>query len=528
MTGLEALAGLLAPHLTTQLLQSGLLPVELPPCFTTRALVPVDNVASGKSLWSAPAVHNLYTAGGKRRVLRTPNPSAYAEISRTIADHWNEIYEHTQASPFGLTKPSIDPTEKRSISRSHTFGERETETWRRARSGAFTVIADIANFYASIYTHSISWALMGKSAAKAHLGKHHGSKHFSETLDTQLRVGQDGQSVGIPIGPDSSLVAAEIVLSAIDQAVVDAHPSLRTNGVRYMDDFLFFTTSRGEAEDVLLTLERELASYGLALNTTKTKIVDGPVVGSAEWARQLRTLQLRDARRGAFINDVRDLVATAIDILSRDSTCGAISYALQRIARHPESQNNSTEVLEAMLPALLVDPSCALRFSRFIAQIQDNRISLSSELVAQIEETLVLLVERFAPLEHGNVVAWCLWIAARLKIELRECALDAVTNMDDCFAKALMARTHAGKAEWAMDSFKVDNEGLTRSADWPLLVESAALRADKLSTEKHGPVALLCNNSEPLCDINYGTFIECRAPTTGGQYPGLGGTVTMH
>lgn len=221
MTGLEALAGLLAPHLTTQLLQSGLLPVELPPCFTTCARAG-RQCGKREIVVVCPGSSQPLHRRGKRRVLRTPNPSAYAEISRTIADHWNEIYEHTQASPFGLTKPSIDPTEKRSISRSHTFGERETETWRRARSGAFTVIADIANFYASIYTHSISWALMGKSAAKAHLGKHHGSKHFSETLDTQLRVGQDGQSVGIPIGPDSSLVAAEIVLSAIDQAVVDA------------------------------------------------------------------------------------------------------------------------------------------------------------------------------------------------------------------------------------------------------------------------------------------------------------------
>jgi hypothetical protein len=46
----------------------------------------------------------------------------------------------------------------------------------------------------------------------------------------------DGQTHGIPIGPDTSLVVAEILLSSVDQSMLNAHPDL-ISGFRYVDDY---------------------------------------------------------------------------------------------------------------------------------------------------------------------------------------------------------------------------------------------------------------------------------------------------
>src|SRR6185312_11663464 len=65
----------------------------------------------------------------------------------------------------------------------------------------FVVRADVTRFYQSIYTHSVSWALHGKETAKKKM-KDKGL--VGNVLDEVLRSGQDGQTIGIPTGPDTS------------------------------------------------------------------------------------------------------------------------------------------------------------------------------------------------------------------------------------------------------------------------------------------------------------------------------------
>lgn len=79
--------------------------------------------------------------------------------------------------------------------------------------GRFLVRADISRFYQSIYTHSVPWALHGKAFAK----RYRRARNVGNQLDQLLRSCQDEQTNGIPIGPDSSLLVAEIILSAIDE-----------------------------------------------------------------------------------------------------------------------------------------------------------------------------------------------------------------------------------------------------------------------------------------------------------------------
>jgi hypothetical protein len=68
---------------------------------------------------------------------------------------------------------------------------------------------DINLFYPSVYAHTMPWAIHGKATAKVNRA----NKLLGNLLDSLVRCGQDQQTIGIPIGPDTSLLLAEILLN---------------------------------------------------------------------------------------------------------------------------------------------------------------------------------------------------------------------------------------------------------------------------------------------------------------------------
>ena len=101
---------------------------------------------------------------------------------------------------------------------------------------------DISRFYHSIYTHSIAWALHGKAQAKANRSR----SLYGNALDEDVRKTRDGQTMGVPIGPDTSRIISEIVAAAID---LDLQQRLgEVVGVRWVDDYFLYFKSRGDLQ----------------------------------------------------------------------------------------------------------------------------------------------------------------------------------------------------------------------------------------------------------------------------------------
>jgi hypothetical protein len=99
----------------------------------------------------------------------------------------------------------------------------------------YLLYADTSRYYTTIYTHSISWALHGKSVAKE---RRHDKSLLGNQLDELVRATQDSQSVGIPIGPDTSLIISEIIGTAIDLELRErlSAANIKMQGHRYLDD----------------------------------------------------------------------------------------------------------------------------------------------------------------------------------------------------------------------------------------------------------------------------------------------------
>jgi retron-type reverse transcriptase len=136
----------------------------------------------------------------------------------------------------------------------------------------FIVRADITNFYNSIYTHSIGWALHGREEAFA-------DKKFKLTgnkVDKLIQYANEAKTNGIPVGSALSDLIAEIILASVDRKVSLKLKKIDFVGARFKDDYRILCNNEDEAKQILKVLSDELVAFNLLLNENKTKILTLP------------------------------------------------------------------------------------------------------------------------------------------------------------------------------------------------------------------------------------------------------------
>jgi hypothetical protein len=180
------------------------------------------------------------------------------------------------------------------------------------------VKADIKNFYPSIYTHSIAWALHGKAFIRKPVNLHSYS-HLGNRLDRLFQNANDGCTNGIPIGPVVSDVIAEIIASAVDRLLTKmlASEAIDYEAVRFKDDYRILVKSEADAKVVIKSLQAALKEYNLELNDEKTKIATLPDGLFREWVSKYHAAYPKRLRAFSW-KQFRELYLAVINI---DRTC---------------------------------------------------------------------------------------------------------------------------------------------------------------------------------------------------------------
>lgn len=123
----------------------------------------------------------------------------------------------------------------------------------------YVVLADIADFYPRIYLHPLENALDRIERPN------HKKAIVSMIKDWNFRT-----SYGIPVGPASSRLLAELVIDDVDRGLLDESATF----CRYIDDFRIFCKDKREAHKRLAFLANILfENHGLTLQQNKTKII---------------------------------------------------------------------------------------------------------------------------------------------------------------------------------------------------------------------------------------------------------------
>jgi Reverse transcriptase (RNA-dependent DNA polymerase) len=457
------------------LLRRGYLPENLPPTFTTDSL---GIYLAQKRTWYSQsrdavraATYNASKRGMTRRIFSLVHPETAHDLAEFISNREIELTLFFQRSQFSLSVPRVTLDGERAV---EIATHSELESTRLARLAPYRFVArtDISRFYHSIYTHSIPWAFHGKAASKADR-RANSANLFMNRLDLILRAGQDGQTIGIPVGPDASRYIAEVICTAIDQEFVARGGAAGCAVLRHVDDVWIGANSHAEAEAALYKYREAIRAFELDINETKTHIYSESFRFSDSWPTDVASrIEFALASPSRRISErLRAALEHAFALTAEGSDDGILKYTL----RYLDKSNLASaqwEVVEPFLKRAAVHYGHTIDFvARIIVWRHLAKRDLDIEAWGNI---LVALIDRHGRLGNDGEVCWALYAAIRLGVEIPlSAALEISRNCGAISIVALLSAAQIGLVDQAIFG---DTENLIMAEDasgpyWPLFLE---------------------------------------------------------
>ena len=427
------------------LLREGYFPEQyvLPPCFNVsgydlRATPYFPVEISGVSHKLKPSVSELAFIVLPKSMLTVRDfaiihPHHYHDMVFHIIADWGLVLDHLFHDDLRIFSYSfpIPISRKNPGSLGHLRAGRmiyefiemaERDLVAEAHKYKFILKTDISNFYASIYTHSISWALHGKDEARAN---RYSIDSLGKKLDLLTQRSNDGCTNGIAIGPAISDLISEILLAAIDKDC-----SLRLGergidfvGVRFKDDYRFLCQSEDDARKIVSTLQHCMKTYNLTLSENKSETLKLPEGLFRPWKSAYSPFSLRYKYPISY----RSFEATVQSVLAIDSHnpgTGIIDSFLSELTsrkRNLKLELSKKDRIRAYSLLLLLRERRPKSFPMVlaIAEAMLEKYAEDEELAEYIRESLIQMLKAKSALPEENQYE-IIWLIYFIKTVLRE------------------------------------------------------------------------------------------------------------
>jgi hypothetical protein len=275
----------------------------------------------------------------------------------------------------------------------------------------------MSRFYPSIYTHSIPWALHGKSMARSD------KDLYGNKLDKRVRETQDKQTGGIPIGPDTSFLIGEVIGTAIDIELQQRLPHVK--GTRYIDDFHLYFESLADCESALAVLHKVVKEFELEINDQKTDILSLPESFEPAWKAELRAIGIRPSGSQQR-TDLLELFNRAFELGRRFQNDSVLTYAAKQVLSADIDPDNWALCESLLLRSTVGEPTML----PVLIEICEKNVNSITDQEAMVD-TASSLCCYHGQLQQGYEVAWALWLAKRLGLRIPRKAAEVVANVDD-------------------------------------------------------------------------------------------------
>ncbi|OEF98277.1 reverse transcriptase domain-containing protein [Desulfuribacillus alkaliarsenatis] len=369
-----------------------------------------------------------------RRTMSVPHPLHYILLAQLIEEKWEALEAHFSKSQFSLTIPQVS---EGSIVPKFKMSEKINRRIHNLVSKKYILQADITRFYPSIYTHSIPWALHTKEVAKAN---QRDDGYFGNVIDRLVRNLQDGQTVGIPIGPSVSLIIQEIIGATIDDDFKRDYANGLV-GYRYTDDMEYYFSTLEEAERALNILNKILKNYGLELNNSKTKVIKIPQVLESEWVYFFKKYEFRsnknDKKKSVNLQhtDIKEFFSTIYKYKIESDEKGILNYAV-KVLRSIVIYRENWDMFESLLlQSILVDTSIIPTVFETIEGYKYKGYPLNYE---KIKEFLNALIKDNIELKNDFEVSWALSFAKNIDITIDEDVSKLLLKSDNAIINILV------------------------------------------------------------------------------------------
>jgi hypothetical protein len=195
----------------------------------------------------------------------------------------------------------------------------------------FLVKTDIKNFYPSIYTHSIAWAIHGKRNARSKNNRRNYTL-VGNRLDKLFQNANDGCTVGVPIGSVVSDIIGELIAASVDEIFSKEIKKLSLDcvAVRFKDDYRILVKDSGDAKKVINALQVALKEYKLELNDEKTKVFPLPSGLFRDWVSKYHSIHPHQKQIYKW-KEFREIYLAVIEIDKEFPNTGVIDRFLADI-----------------------------------------------------------------------------------------------------------------------------------------------------------------------------------------------------
>lgn len=287
----------------------------------------------------------------------------------------------------------------------------------------------------------------------------------------------DGQTRGIPIGPDTSLVLAEVLLAAVDDALISQFGRL-VRGYRYVDDFELSCARLSDAEELLTTLQGLLGEYELLVNPRKTSLIELPAPLQDNWSIDLSKFVIREkAQSIGQRNDLVALFSKALETAQERPLESVLRYAVARVERLDVGVRAWRTFQNCVLGAVTSDSSTLGVALGAMYEVSNRGGHVVPK--APLSDVFESIIQTHAPRAQGSEVAWALWGALAWNVELSAEAAALVSKMDDNIVALLSLHAEdrrifaPGSLNKNMWDSLVNNSDVLLSENWLLAYEAS-------------------------------------------------------
>lgn len=363
---------------------------------------------------------------GIPRIIGIPSPIHYHQLCQKLSENWDKIKIHFLNQTY-MDKYKRSRIHIKKMKRTKAIFKMNYNNWRNdenpeidiLKDNRFIVHADISNCFGSIYTHAISWALMGKDVAKSNTKNTH---LWYNELDYVTRNCKFGETNGILIGPHSSNVLSEIILTAIDNNL-----RKKWEYIRNIDDYTCFVKSKEQAMQFLIDLNDELRKYNLTLNHRKTTIKELPLALTEGWIHRFDNLLMLYRRNGFNYKSIKSYLDNAVELMvANDNNAAILNYAIKCISDNVLSLNAKKYYVKYVLHLCLLYPYLL----RIIDEYVFEKFKIDKETFSEFLKNVLKNSEK----NHNfDGICYSIYFAIKYNIEIKiEDYVSFLIDKEDC------------------------------------------------------------------------------------------------
>ena len=400
------------------IMERGFYPEELPPCFEVsgffdaakklnlfrkgKAFKAYRRKAEIKKEGLELTYYNASKRGFQRRLFSCANPLFYIRAASFFGKERGKIssFLRKKGTHYSCSIPQFEVSGHRAIT-IKPFWEFDKAKREKLSTFPYLVKIDTSRFYPSLYTHAIPWAYHGKSKAKSSQDR----DLTMNEIDKIIRSAQRNQTIGIPVGPDTSRIVSEIIAVAVDaefRKKVDGN----VYGVRLVDDVVFGAESEAHGQQILNAYREALREFELDINEIKTRIIPSSQDLEPYWVFAIK----RDLGSG---NDLVNVLDNIIRTANEQNDDGIIKFALRQID-NLKLLNAKWEIIEPYLMRVTVNfPHCIPYVVKIVVWVSNfEKVDME-----KWKRVCHLIIKTHAPLGHDAEVTWACWLLKNLTLE---------------------------------------------------------------------------------------------------------------